>query len=505
MVNRATKKSKRVAQHCANSACAILAHDFSDLTYSEHNPDLSKLATGHHCLDLRPGNDKEAIEASQNPEKPPTEATIYRLPTVSAAQALQNVKSSPTRCISTGLSNLDSVLQHQDRAVPENEGFHGGISRGKVTEVYGPPGVGKTALGMQIAASALNASEGVVWISDASHPLSGPRFSQILMSLREQLQSNGQSSPRQQIQTLPELLNNLMHFFTPSLSHLIALLCHPTIGFPPANTSLIIIESLSTLISTGFPRTAASTSTSKKSGARTLNPSARKGPIIQYVINALQKLAATRDIAIVVTNQCMTKMRSDSGAALVPSINSHAWEQGLGCRISLFRDWGWEEEDGTVVSDVRLVEVLKTDGIVVPGGRRKFLAFNIDETGLIPLVLPSPQSLPSLFSPNLPRNPPANTQTTPVLSQKRKISETDLEIPDSEGEDDEDYGWAEEDEEDVPPPPPQWQGSEDIMVRGPGDLDAEEEDAEQEIDEGEEGEKKKVVDEIGDSEDELAV
>jgi hypothetical protein len=63
-----------------------------------------------------------------------------------------------------------------------------------------------------------------------------------------------------------------------------------------------------------------------------------------------------------------------------------------------------------------------------------------------------------------------------MSGQKRKIAETDLEIPDSEGEDDEDYGWAEEDEEDIPAMPPQWQGSEDILVPGAGELEAEEDE-----------------------------
>ena len=45
---------------------------------------------------------------------------------------------------------------------------------------------------------------------------------------------------------------------------------------------------------------------------------------------------------------------------------------------------------------------------------------------------------------------------------KRKLGQTDLEVPDSE--DDEDYGWAEEDEAAMPAPPPQWQGSEDLLL-----------------------------------------
>ena len=69
------------------------------------------------------------------------------MPTVSAAQALQDLKSSPTRCISTSLNLLDAFLQNRELASSDVESLHGGVSRGKVTEVYGPPGVGKTALG----------------------------------------------------------------------------------------------------------------------------------------------------------------------------------------------------------------------------------------------------------------------------------------------------------------------------------------------------------------------
>jgi RecA/RadA recombinase len=69
------------------------------------------------------------------------------MPTVSAAQALQDLKASTTRCISTGLPLLDSFLQKREWGSLDMDPVYGGVSRGKVTEVYGPPGVGKTALG----------------------------------------------------------------------------------------------------------------------------------------------------------------------------------------------------------------------------------------------------------------------------------------------------------------------------------------------------------------------
>lgn len=72
------------------------------------------------------------------------------MPTVSAAQALQDLNSSPKRHISTSLRLLDAVLQNREPAANDGEPFNGGVSRGKVTEIYGPPGVGKTALGLVI-------------------------------------------------------------------------------------------------------------------------------------------------------------------------------------------------------------------------------------------------------------------------------------------------------------------------------------------------------------------
>jgi len=83
-----------------------------------------------------------------SPLKIPPNDTSDRLPTISAADALAKLKNSATRCISTGLRDLDAVLQNRTvESVTADEAFRGGISRGRVTEIYGPPGVGKTTLG----------------------------------------------------------------------------------------------------------------------------------------------------------------------------------------------------------------------------------------------------------------------------------------------------------------------------------------------------------------------
>lgn len=61
--------------------------------------------------------------------------------------------------------------------------------------------------------------------------------------------------------------------------------------------------------------------------------------MLQYIIGSLQKLAATRDLAVVVLTQCATRMQAERGATLIPAINATVWEQGISTRLVLFRDW----------------------------------------------------------------------------------------------------------------------------------------------------------------------
>jgi RecA/RadA recombinase len=70
---------------------------------------------------------------------------LDRLPTVSASQALFNSNvSAGAPCISTGLTRLDSLI-HGREAHSDDAGIATGVSRGQVTEIYGPPGSGKTS------------------------------------------------------------------------------------------------------------------------------------------------------------------------------------------------------------------------------------------------------------------------------------------------------------------------------------------------------------------------
>lgn len=69
------------------------------------------------------------------------------MPTVSAAQALEDLSEDALRHVSTSLPDLDLALAGGATHLLDEQETRGGIQRGQVTEFWGPPGVGKTAVG----------------------------------------------------------------------------------------------------------------------------------------------------------------------------------------------------------------------------------------------------------------------------------------------------------------------------------------------------------------------
>lgn len=69
------------------------------------------------------------------------------MPTVSAAEALDGLNRDASRHVSTSLPDLDRFLTGNASSLLTEQDEKGGIQKGQVTEIWGPPGVGKTALG----------------------------------------------------------------------------------------------------------------------------------------------------------------------------------------------------------------------------------------------------------------------------------------------------------------------------------------------------------------------
>ncbi|KAJ3578692.1 hypothetical protein NPX13_g1871 [Xylaria arbuscula] len=365
--------------------------------------------------------------------------STHRLPTISAAQAFDDLKTNAQHFIPTGLEVLDSALADVALEDGDEPQRHRGFQKGQVVEIWGPPASGKTTFAMQTAANTLRDGCRVVWV-DTSSSLCHHRFGQVL---------GASKSPDETVPSFdtPNAIASLVHYFTPTLAHFVGLLCKPDASSVPSDTALVVIDGLSSLVNRAFPKNVESHRNHKVVDYWLFTaPSAatRRLQVIQTIISALQKLSATRDLLILVLSQCATRMQLEHGATITPAINASTWEQGVATRLVLFQDWVATDSG---LCSARLVGVQKSNARVSPDGFGLVIPFKISNGGLAGMDLETSQA--SLALATNPRR------------QKRKFDESDDEIADSEGEN---YGWEDEDEAEMPIMPPQWQGSEDLLL-----------------------------------------
>lgn len=135
--------------------------------------------------------------------------------------------------------------------------------------------------------------------------------------------------------------DNLIYFRAPTLPHLLALLLRPPKEFPPEETSLIVIDSISSLFPSYFlsaaelkDRLAHGKITDKPQLQWLLN---RKWNVISDIATHLTRLAA-RNIAVLALNQTHTKIKGQPRATLHPVVAGGAWETNVQTRIVLYRD-----------------------------------------------------------------------------------------------------------------------------------------------------------------------
>lgn len=190
-----------------------------------------------------------------------------------------------------------------------------------------------------------------------------------------------QSGADQQLETSWDKLH---HFRTPSLLHLLALLAQPSESFPPDNTGLVVIDTISSLFSQAYPKRfdySSIGSAPQKKHSVAQWASGRRWAVMNDLISKVAKLAAIRNIAVVLCSQMTTKIRADTGAFLYPAMSGATWDGTIGNRIVIFRDWLTRiqgRERGKQDANIRFAGVLKAKG-VVHDGIGKTLAFTIDK------------------------------------------------------------------------------------------------------------------------------
>lgn len=169
----------------------------------------------------------------------------------------------------------------------------------------------------------------------------------------------GSPLPAHRLQSMIPDLDNVVYFRAPTLPHLLALLMHPPKNFPPEDTSLLIIDSVSSLFPSYFPNAAELKDrltqrkiTDKSQLQWLLN---RKWNVASELATHLVRLAA-RNIAILAVNQTHTKIKGQPRATLHPIVAGGVWETNVHTRIVLYRD----------LPDARFAEVTKRAGRTLP-------------------------------------------------------------------------------------------------------------------------------------------
>ncbi|KAF4126679.1 RecA/RadA recombinase [Geosmithia morbida] len=407
----------------------------------------------------------------------------HRLPTVTASAALDDeLENDASLHIATGLDDLDKALASAAAGYHSGIGggndsiprpAAGGVKRGQVTEVWGPPGTGKTALGLAVPSARVIETLEAVRLARRNG--------------EEEKDDDGKAQDDHDNDSSVHL-SRFAQYECLTLAHLIALISRPTSRNIPGDVGLIIIDSATALINSALPR-----SQNVKPGAgsnRGPDPSVKRKQVLQSIIKSLQTLASTRNCAVVVLSQCATQMLpSGRGATLTPAVNATLWEQGVSTRLVLFRDWvgggsGSGSGSGSRYAPVFLAGVQKLDGRHTHEGVEHVSAFRIDGDGIASVPYHRVDEDDAALTNASTISVMAATPVPRQQQKKRKLAQTGFEVPDSE--DDEDYGWAEEDESSLPPPPPQWQGSEDILLgKEVGQSsDVEDEGDEEEVEEG---------------------
>ncbi|PWY62602.1 P-loop containing nucleoside triphosphate hydrolase protein [Aspergillus eucalypticola CBS 122712] len=285
--------------------------------------------------------------------------------------------ASGRKAIPTGLVALDEAISAPVILTTSNERIREftegkgeqlkGLPVGHVTEVFGPPGAGKTMLGLNAAAGALGRGEGVVWIDTAS-PLPRPRLRKLL----ESQSPASPSSPR-------SLTENLTYIRAPTLPHLVSLFHHPPASFPPPNTTLLVIDSVSAPFTPYFPNP--SDINQPQQAQRDVQKwlTTRKWNVISDLAAQLVKFASRANLAILVINQTHTRIRGQARATLSPILSGRGWESCVRARIGVYGDFGYGGDGGWV----RIAEVMKKDGrLVTVRDKSTVVPFRVANDGL---------------------------------------------------------------------------------------------------------------------------
>ena len=295
-----------------------------------------------------------------------------------------------------------------------------------MTDVFGPPGVGKTTFGIQLAVNALNvpgSGSRVIWINTGSS-LVQSRLHDVVAAYDAGDASQLPSSPPIAGNVNQSPLDRLFYFQPQTLAHLLTLILHPTSAFPPPSTSLFIIDDLSNYITSHFPRSSrpnqASTPSNVLADKQASRASSRRFNILSSLSSGLTRLASSRHIAVVLLSNVTVSIKNGERALLRSALSGQMWDTAIDTRIVLYRDFPPERLNDRLNAQER--KGWRVAGVIRAGGKdvlRPGVGFVIEDGGLRELgisglsktpasVKEAEAQIPNIDSPFV-NQPPAST------------------------------------------------------------------------------------------------
>ncbi|TGJ71692.1 hypothetical protein EYR41_003640 [Orbilia oligospora] len=267
---------------------------------------------------------------------PPSSAdnSRHRLPTQSAAAALATQLDQGYGSFATGSEALD------------NSWGGAGLERGKLVEICGPPGSGKTTIAVQLVVDAVSKGEQVCWIDTLSQcPTS--RLEGILTE-----------------RDLASKASSILRYQITSLAHFFAIIAH--LKKISLEISLVIIDDISLLFTKEFPPASDVPQSQNLPNRGHEKQIDKRGRLVADIANQLQRFSASRMAAVVVLNQLATKaVRGGGPLELAPSVHSatHSWAHAFHHRILLLRKHIPKTDPRADKRHLRFIFVLKSSGV----------------------------------------------------------------------------------------------------------------------------------------------
>lgn len=179
--------------------------------------------------------------------------------------------------------------------------------------------------------------------------------------------------------------DNVQHFSMPTLPHLQALLSSLTES-GPISTDLMIIDSLATLVDITYSRVNADHHAGIKRAEANRIGFERRQSALAHIVATLVQTAAVTNMAVLVTNYAVTRVRPELEAVLVPALSGNEWDDAMSAKIELFRDWAQAKhhgdlDEGRKYAAARFARVVKSEGMTGQTARdlSRIVAFTIEK------------------------------------------------------------------------------------------------------------------------------